>query len=456
MKRLQTLMAVPLMAGLLFVTGCDNDDEPLPAGPTNTVGPANTATNTAVPPTVTNTPLPPATATNTAIPPTATVTNTPEDTAIPTETSTPGGATETNTPELPTSTPTETPDTPIEAICGDGVTEADAGEQCDDSNNYGGDGCAANCTLEEDFDLNLGASPAQSQSSATVQTISFPISLPLTGRVVITYGEAREQASVGVDGFTNFAPNEIPLATVIDKNQVDGEGFVDPISVPGVACACLRGIELRTCGGRLLLPGNVTANNATPCNDDPDVCNGNPDGACIPAFGPGVNAGGRVGCDNTLEDLDYLVVADSFTGDTNYEASGGPVALGAQNFSFTAIGTILGTCDFDESNPDKGPDGIPCTDDDPESVRGVASVNVQTTGTAQATVLNANGAAGSNIEDGRMCGAIPCATKATGAAKGCEDLASGDASGLCLGSAFAALAQPTLGDIVTPSLFCGL
>jgi cysteine-rich repeat protein len=453
MKRLQTLFAIPLAAGMLFVAGCDNDDEPLPSGPTNT--PTNTVV--VVTATPTNTVPATATATDTAVPPTATHTPIPPATNTPTETNTPGGPTDTPAPA--TSTPTETPtsDVPIEAICGDGVTDAEAGEECDDGNNYGGDGCAANCTLEEDITLNFG-NAGNTQSQAFVQTISFPLPLPITGRQIITHGSPRAQESIGADGITNFAPGEAPLASVILKNQEGGEGLIEPILVPGVACACLRGIELNTCGGKPLLPGAPGGDNATPCTfDDPGVCDGNPDGECIPTYGPGVSAAGRVGCDGTLSELNYVVTANRQTSETVFVRSGDTVPVGVVNFAYTAIGTILGSdCQEDPGIFENGPDGFPCTDDDPIEARGTPSLNMQTTGTAAGVVLNANNVPGSNIEAGRNCGASPCQTTATGVAVSCEQLLDGNASGLCLASAFAALAQPTLGDIVVPSRFCAL
>jgi len=457
MKRLHTLMAVPLLAGLMFVTGCDNDDEPLPPS-----GPTNTATAVPATATRTNTVVPP---TNTSVPATNTPTHTPENTVPPTETPTTDPTAPTNTPtEVPVEpTPTATSDGPIDAVCGDEVTNAEAGEECDDGNNYGGDGCAANCTFEANITLDFG-SGTTTQSSSTVQTGLFALVLNITGKQVITHGQARTQASTGADGFTNFKPGELPIASVINNNQEDGIGFIDPIVVPGLVCACIRGIELQTCGGRPAFPGNTDPNNGTICIDDPAVCDGDPDGACIPAFGPGVSAAGRVGCVDGLQGDDYQfisykVAADSLTGDVTLTNEGDSSAQGAAyNLSFTAIGTIQdsGTCSIDESDPRKGPDGIPCTDDDPAESRGTPSVNLQTTGMATANVLNVNNQSGKNIEAGVNCGAAPCIVSSQGAAVTCENLAAGNTGGLCLASAFGALDQPTTGDIAVPAKFCAL
>ena len=120
-------------------------DTPDPTA-TDTASPEPTATTTDTPePTSTDTAGP--TATDTASPePTATATDTPE----PTSTDTAGPtATDTPSPE-PTATATDTPTptataTPLPA-CGDG--RLDAGEECDDGNTAGVDGCDAGCRVE--------------------------------------------------------------------------------------------------------------------------------------------------------------------------------------------------------------------------------------------------------------------------------------------------------------------
>lgn len=549
MNRLYSLVAVPLVAGLLFVTGCSTDDEPLgPQGPTATSGPSNTPTigvptntATAVPPT--NTAPPTSTHTFTSTPTVAGPTDTPVATATNTPTQAPsfagsytstldidgqpgllqftvdenGDASGTLTigdggaggegPQVidvsgsvdgtgaftltgegvnltgqlneegtgtvsgtvngievdgtvnPASTPTptseptatETPEpTPTATrgeniVCGDGVT--DPPETCDDGNTLAGDGCAANCTVEseEPVTLNLGTAET-SQSSAIVQTLIFAIPLKLTGEVLITHGSVREDEVIGVDG-PLFSPGDLPIAQIIEDNLER----VNPIEVPGLVCACLRGVELKTCGGVVPVPGQTAG---VICTDD-STCNGD---TCQVAFGNGVSAGGKIGC-NGVENQDYVFTADSDSGAITYEASGS-APFGAINNAYTAIGTIMGDCSFDESNPDKGPDGLPCTEDDPIGVRGTPQVQVQTSGTAEAVVINANGS-GQNIDQDSTCGAAACQTTSEGNPKSCDQLLPGggappNLSGFCLASAFAALDQPTTGDIAVPARFCGL
>jgi len=351
--------------------------------------------------------------------------------------------------------------TPILATCGDETLSGD--EECDDGNNHGGDGCAANCTFESDITLDFGSS-GTTQSESVLQTSFFALVLNITGKQVITRGQPRAQASLGADGFTHFNPGEMPIATSIDKNREDGVGFIEPITVPGLVCACIRGIELRSCGGRPVLPGNTDPNNGIICNDDPSACDASPDGPCGSAFGPGVSAAGRVGCVDGLQGGDYdfisyKVAADSLTGDVTLTPAGDASTPGAMyNLSFTAIGTIQdsGTCSIDPSDPRKGPDGIPCTDDDPSQSRGTPSVSLQTTGTATANVLNVNNQTGKNIEAGVSCGAAPCIVSSQGTAVSCENLFAGNTGGLCLASAVATLDQPTTGDIAAPTRYCAL
>ncbi len=181
------------------------------------------------------------------------------------------------------------------ALCGDGVRQGS--ETCDDGNLWGGDGCAANCTIESDAILDFG-NAAETQSSMVIQTLTFPIHLPITGSQILTYGSAREDPSAGADGFTNFAHSEVPTVLRISKNLKK----IDPIKVPGLACICVRGVEMQTCGGEPTLPGDANVCTATvnPCPVNLP---------CAPTFGPGNSGGGRF-ADGGLEVLDYNYVCE--------------------------------------------------------------------------------------------------------------------------------------------------
>lgn len=330
-----------------------------------------------------------------------------------------------------------------EGLCGDGAVTGS--EQCDDGNNSGGDGCAANCTFETDVTLNYGER-FESQSTAILQTVAFRLELLIGGSQVLTLGQPRPQETLRNDGGVAFAAGEMPATALIDKNV----GRILPVEIPGIACACVRGIEIYTCGGQL--PGLGDARQAE-CRFGVNC--GNED--CRPLFGAGTYAGGIFGCDGTT-DIDYAQSVDSITGERSLTRLGGEVPAGARMESVIAIGIVMGNpiCAEDTSNANNGPDGIPCSDDDPASSRGIPSLLLETTGTAHATVMNANGVSGRDIAEGETCGAQTCVTGADGNISSCEDLLAGNTAGLCLAGSFPGLAQPSLGDIVTTMKRCSL
>jgi cysteine-rich repeat protein len=337
-----------------------------------------------------------------------------------------------------------------DGICGDGVRQGS--EQCDDGNNYGGDGCAANCTLESDLTLNLG-SVETSKSNALVQSELFSIPLPITGSQVLTVGARRTRPVQGADGFTNFAPGDLPFAAVVAKNR----GRLEPIAVPGLICACIRGVTLQACGGRPVSP----ADHSKICtldvfeNIDPSVCPAND--ACKPVFGPGVSLAGDLGCNGT-RDLDYDFTLDSKTAAATFSRGGSEVDLGGTALSFDALGFIMdmGSCAPDTMNPSKGADGLPCTDDDDAGAQGQPQVLLLTTGTARASVLNANSQDGKNIDGDSQCGDAECVTSTAGTATTCDDILDGAPAGICMAGALASLGLPATGDIVVPIRYCAV
>ena len=337
-----------------------------------------------------------------------------------------------------------------DGLCGDGMMQGS--EACDDGNNYGGDGCAANCTLEADTLLNFG-DQASTQSSTVVQTVAFGITLPITGSQILTVGKQRARAVARADGMPPFHEGDLPFVGLTERNRAR----IDPIPVPGFACACLRGVSLQACGGRPVVPGDRSEICTLDVyeNIDPTVCPAfDP---CMPVFGPGASLAGTIGC-NGATDLDYYFAADSITGATTFARSGGPVELGGTALTFIALGLIAdsGTCSFDPSDPRKGPDGLPCTDDDALEVQGEPAVTLLTTGTARGAVLNADSQVGRNIDSNSTCGTTTCTTSATGQPQSCHDLIAGDTAGICFAGTFALLSQPAAGDLVVPTRFCGV
>ena len=150
--------------------------------------------------------------------------------------------------------------------CGDGVVELD--EECDDGNTYGGDGCAANCTLETQRPF-----PFDRSAVLSIQTAWLQILLPLSGEEIITTGSSRPIDETG----------QIPA--VIHTNDLR----VDPVSVPGLVCLCVTGM------------------------DDPEL-------------GPGIGGQGTIGCGPSgLTDVDYLNSQDHDIDDVDPGCASGTI-----------------------------------------------------------------------------------------------------------------------------------
>jgi cysteine-rich repeat protein len=346
----------------------------------------------------------------------------------PTGTITPSGA----------ATPTATPN--VAGFCGDGAMNVD-GETCDDGNNVGGDGCAANCTIETRRETTLD--PAVSKS--TVQFLTFPLPLTLSGTQALTAGRPRDVAVFGPGGQQLYAPGEFPV--VVKASDIR----FDPISLARVGCACVRGIE-------------------------------------VSSFGPGVAGVGVVGCGQQgLTDVDFLVEQDHNTtpgspnnsGSVNgleddpdcthmFDAGGGlsysacregtgaacsmplnthiGICQSPRKVTFmggqaprgsvlirnsTAIAVLTNTvqdaCHATKdrngncSAPEFGPDCLPCTEDDPN--KGMATIAPTTSGTASVLIYDANQQQpGVRLGDGQACSGGPCIGRVTGEPTNCDTL----------------------------------
>jgi cysteine-rich repeat protein len=373
------------------------------------------------------------------------------------------------------------------AECGNGTKEA--GEECDDGNTFGGDGCAANCTLETDYPCTLGA-----DASATLQTILFAVVLPLEGNQEVTLGKAT--ASSG----------EIPAVIKVDSMHFE------PVSLPGVACACVRGGNLAGFG-----PGNAAHGNlgcgaqgltdvsyVTTIDHNTNAVDPNCEFGDVEYDVPCVDSGcGARACQGgTLN-------KDSCTKDADCKAKHRGVCNGKRQLEFTGDGpqgsmflygslsiSLIqdgGACvkNCDPKLP-TGPDCLPCTDDDCSQ----ADPNPMpfTTGTAIGEVLDANDqlgpppveiAPGSGADcttdaecaagekcwnldaiemcDGesgckceRICSSDVCVTEAAGHIVDCSRLVSDPnqlMSGATLAGALASVDTATLGDNVVTGVF---
>lgn len=290
-----------------------------------------------------------------------------------------------------------TPQTPGPVVCGNATL--DLGEQCDDGNSVGGDGCAANCTFESSRDVILrsgtcaggsaagrpcrtnddcpSSACAGDRSSAEIQSRSLRLVLPLNGSLIMRTGSAREATSMSADGETVVEAGDIPA--VIRAEDVD----LEPIVLPPFGCICVRLLGATELGADGPFSGNA-ARGALSCASDFS----NP--------------------------IDYHLVADHDISDVDPECTSGvldpfgactlispvPPLTGSGPHGSGIIGLNLsittifdgGTCCRvgDAGCPDepiKGPDGIPCTMDDEITPPVIA---LATTGTAEATILNAD------------------------------------------------------------------
>jgi len=309
----------------------------------------------------------------------------------------------------------------------------------------GGQTCAANCTIGTDIQMALvpgqtvGTSIQAGTSGSVIYGDILTVPLALTGEQTLTVGKDRG------DGIIPFS---------IGANSINFPGI--PVST--IACACLRGIEAKTCGGTLFDLDGVTqsADCSASYTDGDSVCPA--DKPCAWLHGPGNAGSGLVGCNGyTPVDLDFsqdsrgssdpTQCATAGTGAPicadppviNLSGTGGPgsVLLLTNN----AIGTVVGMCTG--TSAAYGPDHQFCTADDPQWSRGTPAPQFLTAGHAGGVVTNANGVDGADIG--------PFSVSGAGAV--CSMLADGSVSGVVLAGAYTSINQPTLGDIVVTSVY---
>src|SRR5262249_1594304 len=137
----------------------------------------------------------------------------------------------------------------IEKVCD---TNADCpASRCLHCVPFGGDGCARNCTFETTVKQTLvpgfpASNPAPGTSGATVHGDGAISTLPiaLSGTTIQVAGKLRN----GV----------IPLIQ-------PASGLVLPaIQVGTLACACVRGVAYKTCGGTIFNKDGTQSANCTP------------------------------------------------------------------------------------------------------------------------------------------------------------------------------------------------
>ena len=363
----------------------------------------------------------------------------------------------------------------LSGMCGEGGRQCgnghlDGTEECDDGNNFGGDGCAANCTTE---DVRVGVFDS-TKTVSVVQTEAIPITLNLTGQQTFRTGHKLDNATELVNGDTVPA-GAIPV--VIKASEL----LFDPVKITGLVCACVRGIPVEAfgvgiagsgligCGAQGLTDVDyrvVQDHDTTPGNagnvtmgtpDDPQCDDSNP------APGGGVSTacleGTGAAC-STPQNVHIGVCQ----GPRVFTFAGGATPQGsALIVNSTAIGLLsdAGACATDKPMrngkclfEDYGPDCLPCTDDD--LVKGNTEINPTTTGRADAALYDANPPGGAIIAADQMCFGNPCMTTVTGSLFDCSQLTPGSSGGLSggsLGVCFPTLDAAQIGDNVTCTVF---
>ena len=326
-----------------------------------------------------------------------------------------------------------------EGVCVGGPNELTAcandavctGGTCVKCKTFGGDGCAANCTLESTVFFNLvpGTGNVPGTSGAVIHGAGAPLPLTIArGEAAFLIGKARY--------------GTIPMVVKASSVQFS------PISAGTFYCTCVRGVARKTCGGTLFDADGTYSAECTPqFTTGESVCAGKK--PCTFVLGDGNSYAGVWGCaEGALADIDVSVTQDSGGSSSpvvgpQFTYSGGPARAGsALLFVSEAIGNVGGPCTG--TSLTYGSDGEFCTDDDPYFARGAPFTAPYTTGTARGEVLNADGS------DRRDIGPFAIA----GEPLDCENALTPFAGGT-LANTFTFLGQGLFGDGVVTTVLTG-
>jgi len=363
--------------------------------------------------------------------------------------------------------------------------------------------CAANCTTATAVPYALVAGVTLPNGTIQVNTSGatvhgdLTLALPLTGTQTLYLGKEKN--------------GTIPATVTADSVSFPAI----PISIGGspLACACVRGIAAKTCGGTVFSDTGGQATNCTPGYWDAGASGDNTsdgpcpaDQPCTFVHGNGNSATGVIACtapngldinlnftqDNTplgLPISNFLVSGLQCHANSDCPSSAATGAstcipepnMGGYNIcsaypavltlsgggtggvgsglllNSTAIGDAIGACAA----------GF-CTDSDPYSARGTISTLPLTTGIAGGTFTTADGDPGTEICAGNgssncnsfndHCDPSACTgpLTVTGQLLNCTNLTASPPvlTGTCLVGAFTSANEPTLADAVITNVLC--
>jgi len=296
---------------------------------------------------------------------------------------------------------------------------------CDRCVTFGGDGCAANCTFETDlaFPLVPGVAIPGGIQPGTSGVVNFGqlvprLPIPLSGTQTLTIGKERDGEIPGI----------IKAASVVFPK----------IQVATLACACVRGFAVKTCGGTIYEANGSPSPQCGTGIVNPTTCPATK--PCTFVNGPGNSASGIIGC-NGLDAIDSTFTQDCHpdgggaaqTPKVTLSGSGGAGSIRLMNS--IRIGTASGTCT-----------ATFCTDADPVEARGTPITLPYLSGTTSATVFHAGATGGPQLGP----------QTATGGTLACSQLTQPTPSvqGGNLAASFTSCAS-ALGDIVLTNNLVG-
>jgi len=337
------------------------------------------------------------------------------------------------------------------------------GGSCVRCKTFGGDGCAANCTLENSIALPL--EPGRLASSGTITAGvcrgGDNAGQPCTADAQclgLSNGFCLQGSTAAVFGPFISLPLDLSGSTAITAGKAGPDGVIPvamrasdvnlpKIPVSTIACACVRGAVSSTCGGVTFYKDGSQAPNCSEGFASPATCPA--EFPCAAVHGPGNTASGVVGCGasgitpNTVNfELDCVGSPGQPPEEPIITLADQGVPGSAFMILSAAIGTVVGACNGTAAA--YGPDGEFCTDDDPVSSRGTPNTVPFVTGSATGWARNVADFPGDNVGPHTTFGApFTC--------DGSGELTS--ASGVNLAGVFASCDQPTINDIVVPINF---